>query len=121
MNRFKYLFPIVIFLFSCSKSDNSIVYTCGTSDPIYSISWLNKIRKDFEETPQSSFKRQIVYYRYKEQDVFKISGLQQSVDSPIYLYDCDQNIICTFGGILNNAPCPDFYSEATNERVLYEK
>ncbi|WP_010522684.1 DUF6970 domain-containing protein [Aquimarina agarivorans] len=72
------------------------------------------------QNPEESNGLEIVQYTFQNQTVYLVNDcINNCADALEIVYDCDENIICEFGGIAGLNTCPDFETEATNRKVLF--
>ncbi|XOV93077.1 MAG: DUF6970 domain-containing protein [Bacteroidota bacterium] len=117
--RFSLSLILLILLFSSCKDEIDLSSSaCGSSDPINDVSWLAAIVSDMEANKSRSM---VSLYSYKKEKVFLVSICYQCPDAITAAYDCDQNLICVFGGFAGQNTCPDFEDEAIFIETLYEK
>ena len=110
---------LILTVLNCKEDEAVIASTCGVDNPLNDIEWLKEIRLNFEISASLS-KKKIIQYDYKNQTVFLIDGCVQCPDFITVVYNCDQEVLCEFGGIDGRNTCPDFENEAKNETVLWE-
>lgn len=78
--------------------------------------WLSELIK----SGPASNKSIIIQYKYTGQAVFSVNMCLDCADAMTVVYDCDQNVVCQFGGIAGLNTCPDFEQNATRIRVIWE-
>jgi len=119
-NRKNILFIILGFLsifFACNVDDHDEI--CNSENPLEDIAWLSEIRDMFDQDmgPQ---RQRIIQYKYYGEDVFLIESCYRCPDALSYIYDCQGNVVCEFGGIDGRNTCPDFDQNSAEEKILYD-
>ena len=116
MKFIKLIFVSSTLMLSCGNENNKV---CNTDNPLEELGWLNEIRSrfDMDMGPQ---RQRITQYKYDGKYVFKIEDCYQCADALTYVYNCEGEIICEFGGLDGVNTCPDFEQNATDEKILYD-
>jgi hypothetical protein len=113
------IFVVVIILCSASQCHDESLSTGEDSAECKHgqlPEWLKDLVSDLE---QGSTKGKITQYFYHHKTVYLINLCLNCDDSGAEVYDCQRNVICRFGGIAGLYTCPDFNSQAKNERVIW--
>lgn len=105
------------FLTSCGKVSEKV---CNVSDPLSELTWLKQM-KDIFDFDMSGQRQSINLFIYNNQHVFKISNCEGCADEMTIVYNCEGKKICEFGGIAGINTCPDFESNATFIKTLYDQ
>ncbi len=102
---------------SCNTDDHDEI--CNSENPLEDIAWLSEIRDMFDQDmgPQ---RQRIIQYKYYGEDVFLIESCYRCPDALSYIYDCQGNVVCEFGGIDGRNTCPDFDQNSAEEKILYD-
>ncbi len=110
---------ITLFLMcnSCEKPkvDNQDTI-CGTKDPLQELEWL----KNLTNGQGNGARREIYLFTYKGEKVFFIDNCVKCPDGIAEVYDCEGNVICTFGGFMRMNTCPDFDSLAVKDSLFWK-
>jgi hypothetical protein len=72
-------------------------------------------------TEQNGNKGEIIQYHYQGQTVYLVNTCLDCSDSMAEVLDCQQNVVCRFGGIAGFNTCPDFSQKAKNEKIIWRK
>ena len=115
MSRIKYFLFLIILFISCDGVNDDLV--CGTSDPLKDLKWL-KERKESLDKLTSIAGYFIIQYQYEGSYVFLIDQCAHCSDGIKVVYNCDGEIICTFGGKTGLNTCPEFNTTATDSIML---
>jgi hypothetical protein len=119
INKIFLLLAILLLpLLSCKTSDNQGKLICDTANPLQDLPWLKEIKKAMEMNMRAAG-GQIIRYSYKGNDVFWIDPCHGCADDLIYVYNCQGEVICEFGGIAGLNTCIDFHSEASDSTMLF--
>ena len=116
------LLTVLSALFSCDPEPD--LKDCS-DNPIENVGWIKElIKKETDSTYNDSIYisngLEIVQYNYKEQTVFLVEDcIKNCSDGLAIVYDCEQNVLCEFGGIAGLNTCPDFEANATNKKILF--
>lgn len=116
---FMSLFVAILIISTASQCHDDAL---STSDAVSSCNrgklptWVSDIISD---TKQNGSKGEVIQYRYKGKTVFLINTCGACDDSMTEVYDCQQNVICRFGGIAGFNTCPDFTERASNEKIIW--
>ena len=102
-------------IMSCNK-DRDFQKTCGTDNPLEDIEWLKDMKIRYENNQRSD---KITQYIYNNRRVFLDEGCRFCPDALYYAYDCEQMVVCQFGGFAGLNTCSEF-ENATDEKILYE-
>lgn len=116
----QYIVVVLALTLIAGTCDDKQEKTCNTDNPLEEIEWLKQIKMAFDMDMGMS-RKQIIQYRYNNQDVFLINRCEGCPNAHIVVYDCEKNLVCEFGGEHNDKPCPDFEEKATNKKVLYDQ
>ena len=103
---------------SCN-SDNNSHPVCNSENPLEDLTWLKEIKTVFELN-MSIAGTQIIQYQYKGEYVFWIDDCFHCADGLVVVRNCDEEIICEFGGIDGRNTCPDFQEHATDSTMLLD-
>ena len=109
----------ILFLFaSCKKDSAEEQSVCDIEEPLVNIEWLKEIHFTFQASasPQAN---KIVQYTYQGECAFYIDNCVTCPDGAQYVYNELQEVLCEFGTIAGLNTCPDFFTEATDELVLW--
>jgi len=110
------LFSIMLF-FSCEE--DPLIKDCS-DNPLENIDWLKSLVDTENNTDmENSNGLEITQYTYEKQTAFLINNCINCSDNLTILYDCDQNKLCEFGGIVGVNTCPDFEQEASDKKILF--
>jgi len=86
-------------------------------NPIENIIWIKEL---VERQSMINNTLEITQYNYMGNTVFSVDTCPYNCsDSLINVYDCDQNLICEFGGIAGLNTCPDFDVESINQGTIF--
>ena len=116
---FMSLLAVILVISTASQCHDDAL---STSDAMTSCNsgkiptWVDSIISDAE---QNGHKGEVLQYRYKGKRVFLINTCAECDDSMSEVYDCQQNVICRFGGIAGFNTCPDFSQKASNETIIW--
>ena len=110
------LIGCLFFIASCETSPDKAV--CGVIDPLEELEWLNDIKPGFD-LRASAAGAQIIQYQYKGEYVSLVEDCYNCPDALAFVYNCQGEVICEFGGIDGRITCPDFEEQATDEIVLF--
>lgn len=113
-----FLVALILVLSACNNDDENNEI-CSTENPLEDIVWLSEIRNMFDQD-MGPMRQKITQYKYYGKDVFMIESCYQCPDAISIVYDCEKNVVCEFGGIDGRNTCPDFYQNATEEKILYD-
>lgn len=103
----------LVTLMLCGCTEDYIADYCPAND---GNDWLSERIRGFKRSDQ---KAEVYYYEYKGEPVFSINSCVGCADAMTVVYNCDQGVLCEFGGIAGLNTCPDWSSEATNERLIF--
>jgi len=78
--------------------------------------WINDVIKSIEDNGGQG---EIIRYRYHGEYVFLVDGCYQCPDYISSVYNCEKELLCSFGGIAGINTCPHFEDDATHEKVLW--
>ncbi|WP_010178873.1 DUF6970 domain-containing protein [Aquimarina agarilytica] len=112
------IFVLLLLFVSCER----VLETQKCSDnPLEEIAVLKKLIANEEaQTPGTSNGLEIIQYTYQNKVVYFVDDcVNNCADSLALVYDCDENVICEFGGIAGVNTCPDFEAEATDRVILF--
>lgn len=90
----KHIYPILfclLFSFSCTE-DKDPATTCGVTDPIENLAWLQQMTEDLSEGSLSEY-NYIKQAIYKGQTVFFPDSCCPHCNTALILYDCSGNTI----------------------------
>ena len=111
------LFGLVFLLFGCE--DEEMDFSLCEDNPIENVTWIRDLVKE-QDLIDTINTLEIVQYNYEGNTVFSVDKCPYNCsDSLINVYDCDQNLICEFGGITGLNTCPDFATKAINQGVVF--
>ncbi len=91
--------------------------TCRANS-LQDLPWLQKI---IDEDRNSLEKSEAVRYTYKGETVILLDRCLDCPDGVAWVYNCRGEKICTFGTIAGLDTCPDFFSVAKREDVLWSR
>ena len=106
---------LMVGLFLAGCSEDYIAEYCPAND---GDDWLSEMIRGFKRSDQ---KAEVYYYEYKGEPVFAVNFCVGCADSMTTVYNCDQGVVCQFGGIAGLNTCPDWQDEAKNEKLLFKK
>lgn len=116
---FMTIFAIVIIFCSASQCHDEAL-SSGEEEayckPDHHPQWLNDIVSDLQ---QNQSKSEVIQYVYNHKTVYLINTCLECSDSMAEVFDCQQNVVCRFGGIAGFNTCPDFNQKAKNEKVIW--
>jgi hypothetical protein len=121
MNRIKtglILTAMILFSqFSCEDSTNNDEQSCNTDAPLEDLNWLKELKETLESNTMQSL---ILQYKYNGEDVFFVDPCYGCPDGMSTVYNCEGEILCSFGGFAGINTCPDFHSQATDSTVILD-
>jgi hypothetical protein len=91
--------------------------TCRANS-LQDLPWLQKI---IDEDRSSREKAEAVRYTYRGETVILVDLCSGCPDGAVLVYNCRGEKICTFGTIAGLDTCPDFFSVAEREEVLWSR
>lgn len=106
-------------LSSCVKEKNAVTY-CHYDNPLVQIEWLRTIKNNMELSGMTN-RFEIYSYSYLGNDVFLVDECKNCPDYQSFIYDCNENVICTVGGLAPNKSCKNLLLLGTNKKLLYSK
>ncbi|MDO5980520.1 DUF6970 domain-containing protein [Flavivirga spongiicola] len=112
--KYTFLFLLLISFLGCNETDDGNPSKICSVDPLENIEWL----KELVNHPNTNG-LEIIQYDYNQQTVFSINNCLNCADSFTTVYDCEKHKVCEFGGIAGINTCPDFDTEAINEKILF--
>ncbi len=117
----KNVIKIAVFLLVLVSCEKVFEIQKCSDNPLEEISVLKQLVANEEaQDPGESNGLEIIQYTYQNQIVYLVNDcINNCADALTVVYDCDENIICEFGGIVGLNTCPDFETEATNSKVLF--
>jgi hypothetical protein len=106
-----------LLLFSLICCEEKITLPCSSDEGNANPEWLNRQIKVLKK---SSGTAEIYLYKFDGGSAVVVFPCMNCVDSFIYFYDCDGNLLCESGGFAGKSTCPDSYYRNA-ERVLIWK
>ena len=117
--KLKILSPFLILLCAIFACDPEPDLKDCSENPTENIKWLKELIEKENNTTDSNG-LEIVQYNYKDQTVFLVEDcIKNCSDGLAIVYDCEQNVLCEFGGIAGLNTCPDFEDNATEKRFYF--
>jgi len=120
MMKLNYVLLLVsMLLLSCTENEETTSQNC-TENPLENIDWLSELVRN-EALINRVGSIRITQYTFNNQIAFLIDDCigEGCITNQATLFDCDQNILCEFGGIDQATTCPNFETEATNPVQLF--
>jgi len=117
------IISILIILLSCSFSCENeqqienISENCLNNSPLMELEWLKNIVSEIQSQNNKATIYQCVY---NNSHGFIVDLCVQCPDAMTYLYDCNGNVICEFGGYLGANSCPDFDENISDKVLIFE-
>jgi len=108
------VFVLLVFTFSGCSEDFIATYCPDEKEN----NWLDDKIKSLEKSDYGS---ELYYYQYKGESVFLLNSCTNCSDWISVVYNCQGAVICEFGGIAGLNTCPDFGTEAKEEKLLFSK
>jgi hypothetical protein len=91
--------------------------TCRVNGP-QDLPWLQRM---IDADSTSRERGEVVRYSYKGETVILVDQCQNCPDGAVVVYNCRGEEICIFGTIAGRNTCPDFFSVAVREEVLWSR
>ena len=99
---------------SLKKPSDEQQQICSTSSR---PDWINEA---IHSIKVDGSKGAVIRYKYHGEYVFLIDACHECPDYMASVYNCEQEHICSFGGIAGINTCPDFGDAATNEKIIWK-
>ncbi len=117
----KYILISSLLFVSCNKDDAPNESTFCAEDPLQEIEWLkNLVANETNTDSTNSSGLEIIKYEYQNNLAFSINNCIDNCSGALTrIFDCDQNLICEFGGITGVDTCADFFKDAKNTTILF--
>jgi hypothetical protein len=118
---FMTIFAIVAILCSASQCHDNVLSTGEDSTDCGQDQLPPWINDTISATEQNGNKGEIIQYSYQWKTVYLVNTCLDCSDSMAEVLDCQQNVVCRFGGIAGFNTCPDFSQKAKNEKIIWRK
>ncbi len=117
----KNVIKIAIFLLVLTGCEEVFETQKCSDDPLEEILVLKQlVVNEQAQNPGESNGLEIIQYTYQNEVVYLVNDcINNCSDALTVVYNCDETIICEFGGIAGLNTCPDFEMEATDSEVLF--
>ncbi len=91
--------------------------TCRVNSP-RDLPWLQRM---IDADSASRERGEVVRYAYKGETVILVDRCLNCPDGAVVVYNCRGEEMCIFGTIAGLETCPDFFSVAVREEVLWSR